>query len=153
MNQRLILTFNHPFIAIRNIYDELTQLFCWLLPKNLPGFNMNFSKPCSIASFILNTKWLWRMREVRPHKINPRRSLVHVPTIANIQCKQIGLIVIELSWTNTDHDSFLVVELSLMFHLHFHCCICWHIRKGVAGEQRLRVLWGEKNRRVSTGGN
>lgn len=100
------------------------------------------------------------MGEGRPHKITPSlQTLTPLPSlpgscstlgkaIANIQCKQIGLIVIELSWTDADRDStyFLLVAQSLMFPLHFHCCTSAGISgREKQGEQKLRdVRWREQ---------
>lgn len=87
---------------------------------------------------------------------SPSLSLVPVPTIANIQCKQIWLIVIEMSWTNTDRYRvcLLVAEHSLMFPRRFHpVAHAVMLKKQKPGEKKpwvLKVLSGAKSTQVIT---
>ena len=96
-------------------------------------------------------------REQTPQNKSPQTQfLFHTgQAIANIQCKQIGLIVIELRWADTDRDRtcFLVVALSLTFPLHFHLLHLWICGDKEWQGRRNYVMRGVKKKKEEEKGS
>lgn len=134
-----------PLRKFFNMYVASKRLFFWLLLAGIIYIHVTiFDFQFFLWSLIyeIQNDFMWCNRSEHTKWIPCQPSQVSASTISNIQCQQIRLIVIEISWTNTAKYRVCLrrEEHRLTFRHCFHPCMHCHGEKSGHWERNTALF-------------